>query len=814
MFVLGGAEHGRPLEDAQRDFLASNTMTADDATCHRPGRAQGLRRCFGAVPSIAALSCLFLAATTALPAQETWPFVDAVERLDLDLDASAPPLLRGKAKLKLRAGASGRLNFLLNRGLSITATTDQDGKALVLEKGPKLAKGQHEEAREHSVVLADGVRAVHIEYSGTGANELTTKDWMGILLLANDEIRMSKQTAFYPQIPLDADGPAVATWPSGVRVLVPGDFEAHVSGRPVPSVEGKVGARAFAFVNERPSTLSFVAGRRVRREAKVGDALVVVLLDAEHAALAGPLVDEVERVLAFYGACFGAIGSRTLGIVEMHARAGTSYNWSAEGLITLERGSLANGLPTANLAHEVAHLWWGQEVTPNGRGERFLTESLAEYSSWRYLEHRDGSDAVRRRIAAARRNWLAAIHRTGKECGLLDVGFATTGYQTLAYDKGPLALWGLHARIGRAGVDAALQNYRKAVGARQVASRSEAEEFVAALRSVEGGGDLDLSALELGGHAHFELGDVHVEGTKATLVCRTAACPKRMPVRNPASVVVGVWTANGMTRETLRICDDVQEIRSREGDILAIELDPDRSILGAELPVVHAPAQAPEVRVPRDAEGASELGPLAIEVRFARRLESPGAGFLAAVREAIASPSKEANPLNVVRAELGPDGTSLMLTVDGTLPAAQHLAVLQDSLRDDRGGPLPPVEISVRTRTLRDSDERPRLVRTVPASDATDIALDLAEIRFEFSMPMRSGRGFARSRTNQLAKEGWLFPALGTSSWIDEKTLVWKLAKPLEGGTQYALPIGTHYRNRLGIGLTEGETVLRFKTRD
>lgn len=731
-------------------------------------------------------------------------FADAVVRLELELDLCAPPRFAAKARLALREGTQGRVRFLLNRDLEMLRATDESGRELAFEDEGRLRSDYYEEARVVGVDLPAPARELRLEYAGEGLDGSAPRDWMGVLMLTRNELRMSKQTVFYPQVPEDLDGPSPRPWPARLRVLAPAGFEAYAPGAPAEWPDAPAGGRAWCWESDTPTVLSFFAAPRVRRETRLGDAVVVTLLREEHAALGESLALEVERMLRAYTALWGPVGGRTLGIVEMKSRGKSSYNWTSTGIIAMESGALGGGVPQKTLAHEVAHLWWGQETCARGRGERFLTEGLAEYAAWRFVAIAQGAAAAEEAAREAEAKWWSSVHETGADPALLDVRFASPGYQELAYAKGPVALWNLQRQLGEERLDAVLRDYRE----RSRSGGGESgEQFLAALRA--SGGALDLSLLEQAGHAHLEIAEAAIDGSAARGRVQLARCPEGLPAPRIEELMLAVHTADAVTRESVRVGASF-EIRA-PGAIQALEIDPVGVLPGARPAPVLSPGIGLVSSEPHDGADGIALGPFVARLRFGAALRAPAEGFAkeverASVRRAIAD---ETAIFSVLSAGLEEEGRTLALEIADTSPAKAHLLVVPDGLATARGIPLPPLELRF---TVRDATgaPRPRLVASEPPADARDVSPSLRELRIVFSEPMRRGRGFKTPLVEDLEDEGWIFPRLGESRWEDPRTLVWELEAPLERGRRYGLPFSELYKSQLGIALERFD--LRFET--
>lgn len=736
-------------------------------------------------------------------------FVDAIERLDLELDLRAPPRLRGSARLTLRPGAQGPLPFVLNRSLEIERVRDDAGHELEWRDLGPLRSDFFKEARGVEVTLLATSRAVHVEYHGRGLDGSEGSDWRGALMLAPDELRMSEQAAFSPQVPESLDGPAIRLWPSRIRVLAPESFEAYAPGSPCAVDTATAGARAWCFESESPTSLSVFAAPRVRTEVQLDRATVVLLLTPEHAALGPAMAAEVDRMLRFYAERWGTVGTQRLGIVETLAR-GNSVNWFAMGMVAIERGALRRNVPVDTLAHEVAHLWWGQTVQPHGRGERFLTESLAEYGAWRYQETHGAPGEASALARAAESEWWSSVHDTGVDPALADVRFATKGYSTLAYSKGPAALWRLHEQAGAPAMDALLRDFRERVGSEDAPADSF-DAFCAAVRAHSGLAEPEL-ALELfagADHTHATLSNVRFEGGLVRGGVVSERCPAGIEAPRPSRARLVARTAGGAVAEAIELPhdDDVSfELRAAD-DVLALRLEPlgMRSRTRA-ISVVRADVGCVSSE-PQDGAKGVALGVVRFRLRFGHALQPLPQAWHEAIESACRA---NRDPLEIHAATLESDGRELVVELEGTLPETDHELVVPEGLVTQTGIELAEVRVRFRTQGAG-ALPRPRLSTTSPAAGSIDVPVDLGEIRLVFSEPMRHQNAFRNSDLDQLARRGFARLPLFDVRWIDDRTFVLRLESALEPGRRYALPIDGSFTSRLG--LRHERVDLTFQTR-
>ena len=740
-------------------------------------------------------------AAAALPQDASWP---RPAFLDLELDLSAPPRFVERARVTYAKVTTRRLRFLLNDALAVESARSGDGAEL--ECKPLLSLGReryHGEGRTWRVDLGREPEpggeplTLDLAIAGVGEDGSQERDWRGILLLAPDELRMSEQTVFYPQVPLSLDGPGKAASPARVEVLAPAELELFVAGAPIePRAEGREGVRAWAFDVADPGTLDVVAGRYVRSERELDGLRLVALLFPEHAYQADAWLDEAARAVRHHGELFGAHRAEVLAVAEMRCRKG-SYNWASRGLLMFDHKVFGSAVPVEKIGHEVAHLWWGQTVHAEGPGERFLTEGLAEYSAWRYVEAVSGAAAAGALASEAREAYLRAVHESGQDPALARVDFATPGYSALAYGKGALVLRGLEQRLGRAPLDAGLARY----AARHAGATAGLDDLSAALFEGAPEGWASAPWIRADGHAHVERASER--DASGTLAWRLADCPAGIPICAPSAIP---WRArpSGASGEA-RVVDGGFEVPSPEGPV-AVTLDPDVGLpLAGELSWARGGASLVRSDPADGDEGVGYLrGAIVLEFdRPLARLDRGGQRALTArIREAGASDPERSAPwieLPMV------SGSTLTLLLKGPLEPEEPYLLAVDGLLDAEGVPVAPAAVRF-TTAAPEEREPPTVVSTEPASGARDVPRDLSEIRIRFSEPMRAGRGYSSALVTELEASGLRFPGalLGASRWAEKGTvLVYDLKGELEAGVTYIMPLRGAFRDLHGNPLED-----------
>ena len=116
-------------------------------------------------------------------------------------------------------------------------------------------------------------------------------------------------------------------------------------------------------------------------------------------------------------------------------------------------------------AHEIAHQWWGHQVTPSfTRGANQISESMAEYSSLMVLQHEYGKDCMQNRLKYSLDRYLRG--RAGED-KFEETLLENDSRAYVWYDKGSLVLYALQDLIGEAPLNAAFKKFIDTAAFRQ-----------------------------------------------------------------------------------------------------------------------------------------------------------------------------------------------------------------------------------------------------------------------------------------------------------------------------------------------------------
>ncbi|MFB4312998.1 M1 family metallopeptidase [Actinomadura sp. 21ATH] len=160
------------------------------------------------------------------------------------------------------------------------------------------------------------------------------------------------------------------------------------------------------------------------------------------AANAQKFHQQTEDIQAFLQGNFGRypFGS-TGGIV---AKAGVGYALETQGRPMYDLAHRPGSIPSPGLiAHELAHQWYGDSVTPERWADIWLNEGFATYSEWMLAEKQDGKSV---------QESFDEVYATPADAGLWKPKTADPGrdniFHSTVYDRGAMTLHVLRKEIG------------------------------------------------------------------------------------------------------------------------------------------------------------------------------------------------------------------------------------------------------------------------------------------------------------------------------------------------------------------------------
>lgn len=204
---------------------------------------------------------------------------------------------------------------------------------------------------------------------------------------------------------------------------------------------------------------------------------------------AGSLLPTISSQLAFYEQSFGPLPFDTYGVLLSPSQAGialetqTLSTFSAAdfpGPPNNDPSDPAVQLSQEMLAHELAHQWFGDAVSPAHWRDIWLSEGFATYAQWMWASQDDPTVLEER--AQAARSHSAAVRA---QYGATDDPAAVTLFSPSVYDLGAMVL---HALRGDVGDDVFFRTLQHWVQAHRFATATT-DDFIA-LATKEAGHDV------------------------------------------------------------------------------------------------------------------------------------------------------------------------------------------------------------------------------------------------------------------------------------------------------------------------------------
>jgi len=223
------------------------------------------------------------------------------------------------------------------------------------------------------------------------------------------------------------------------------------------------GRRYFRYDTERPTAFgtTVYSGKYRVVEDRWKNTPLRIYHHPPHTYVLDRMLRGMKASLDYYSSQFGAYPYSELRIIEKPRYGGVGiahpYGFAFAEDIFLNRvdeGEIDQ--PFFGTAHEVAHTWWGGQVGgANVRGERFLNESLANYSAMMVTEKTYGVEVAHRVYGFQLQRYLEGRAQRSREVPLLEV----EEQPYIAYRKGAIAMYTLRRHIGEEAVNTALRRY-------------------------------------------------------------------------------------------------------------------------------------------------------------------------------------------------------------------------------------------------------------------------------------------------------------------------------------------------------------------
>ncbi len=186
----------------------------------------------------------------------------------------------------------------------------------------------------------------------------------------------------------------------------------------------------------------------------------------------------VPEMMKLFGDKFGPYPFEVYGNIVMDTNLGGAAALETQTLSLYDRGMVTGDRRFENVvAHELAHHWFGNSVSPSDWKDIWLNEGLASYAEVLWTEHTQGYDAMQRSLRQAE----AIVKRHGSSAPIAEPP-ATGLFDAKVYKGGTLAVHALRREVG----DDAFFEILKAYHERHRDGTASTEDLVAVSSEVAG----------------------------------------------------------------------------------------------------------------------------------------------------------------------------------------------------------------------------------------------------------------------------------------------------------------------------------------
>ncbi len=271
------------------------------------------------------------------------------------------------------------------------------------------------------------------------------------------------------------------SYPTRIRITGPAGYTWNSVGTKT-SEKVEKGLRTVVWESDRPVRFFNVVGGRWNERRGKG---TVIYYHPEHTYNIDEMSATLDAARRYYSEWFHPFPWRELKLSEFpnldtYAQGFPTDITFSEGIGFLTKSDIKTDAVFVVTAHESAHQWWGNLLTPGkGPGGNILSEGMSHFSTLLLLEQVKGP---RGRMEFAKRieERYGDERRVDAEKALVWIDGSKPGDTTVTYDKGGWVFWMLLDHMGRERALAGLKRFIADWGEKP--DHPVLQDFIAAMR--------------------------------------------------------------------------------------------------------------------------------------------------------------------------------------------------------------------------------------------------------------------------------------------------------------------------------------------
>ncbi|GGA59628.1 hypothetical protein GCM10011507_08860 [Edaphobacter acidisoli] len=328
--------------------------------------------------------------------------------------------------------------FELNNGLKITKLTDASNTAL---DSDRLAATSTVRINLASPMAKGATNTYTFQYEGTLEGS-DTSPVSGIKFASIDDpiTILLYPGAWFPMTGLYTD-----RFTAEMHITVPSDMRVVGSGGGIAAPHSLPGNRTeYAYNWTKPGFPGTIIAGQFLDPATLSTGNIRVFVTSKRKDAAIDFARTAQRELLYMSGTFGQPESSALNLVELPDDA-VSAAWAPE-IVAIGGSRISARNAQRLISNTIAHLWWGEMVSPQTMNDAWITNGMSRYAELMYLEDSAGKNAFQSAIQDSSAGALA--YDTQPLTTLAQVDPFSPQFQSMTLEKGAMVFHMLRWEMG------------------------------------------------------------------------------------------------------------------------------------------------------------------------------------------------------------------------------------------------------------------------------------------------------------------------------------------------------------------------------